>query len=567
MPEPIFLFDESTYDKLLQDMKNGRSDSPDWYKLRLMAEEITLSPGFDQLLSLDSNNIDEYPHQVDAVLTALRKMRGRALLADEVGLGKTIEAGIILKELVLRGLAQNILILVPASLTHQWKEEMLTKFNEEFRINTSSDGWTASNRVIASIDLAKRPEHAKEIVAQNYDLLIIDEAHRLRNRNSQAWAFVNSIKRKYMLLLTATPVHNDLSELYSLVTLIKPGLLKTYRSFKRNFVRPGLPLQPLNGIDLKDLLSEVMIRNRRSSVSVKFPPRTAYTYGIKLSKPEWDLYTAVTGYIRSSSPTATDLLTLSLLQREVCSSASAAKNTLEKLASSEGMPADKSVRFRELADLAGSIDQCSKVDGVCKIVEKAEDKVIVFTEFIASQKLIVDALKQRGVSVAEFNGSMTSAEKNSAIASFKKDTQVLVSTESGGEGRNLQFCNVMVNYDLPWNPMLIEQRIGRIHRLGQTREVFVFNLAAQNTVEAYILDLLANKIKMFELVVGELDLILGNMETDETFEGTLRKIWIESITDDEIKSKLANFGKQITDARDRFAGIKEAEMIISKLFE
>jgi hypothetical protein len=125
----------------------------------------------------------------------------------------------------------------------------------------------------------------------------------------------------------------------------------------------------------------------------------------------------------------------------------------------------------------------------------------------------------------------------------------------------------MVNYDLPWNPMLIEQRIGRIHRLGQTREVFVFNLAAVNTIEAYTLDLLANKIRMFELVVGELDLILGNLEDDDTFEGTLRRIWLTSATDDEAKKKLDGLGKAIDGARKRFAEIKEADVIISKIFE
>ena len=208
MSEPIFLFDDVGYVKLMDDLKNGQSDTPEWFKLRMQAEEVALSPGFDQLLSL-KNNINEYPHQIDAVLTVLRRMRGRALLADEVGLGKTIEAGIILKELAMRGLARKILILVPASLTLQWQQEMETKFNEEFIVADSADDW-AQDKVIASIDLAKRPEHAKEIVAQNYDLLIIDEAHKLRNRTSQARHFVNSVKRKYILLLTATPVHNDL---------------------------------------------------------------------------------------------------------------------------------------------------------------------------------------------------------------------------------------------------------------------------------------------------------------------------------------------------------------------
>jgi SNF2 family DNA or RNA helicase len=566
MPDPAITFDRSTYDRILEDLSRGRSDSPEWFRLRLKAEQIALSPGFEQLLSLDLNNIDEYPHQINAVLTALRRMRGRALLADEVGLGKTIEAGIILKELLIRGLVRKALILVPASLTVQWQQEMETKFGEEFTIADDTDDWT-KDRIIASVDLAKRPEHAKEIVAQSWDLLVVDEAHKLRNRQSQGWKFVNSIKRKYILLLTATPVHNDLSELYSLVTLLQPGLLKTYRAFRQRYVDANHPLRAHNWDELKALLSEVMIRNRRTSVSVKFPPRTAYTYQVKLSQEERRLYDAVSQFARGTDAAATDLFTLDLLQREVCSSAAAVKATLDRLTAPDKVDPERAWPLRDLAKLAASVPVASKVEAVGRIVEKADDKVIVFTEFTESQRLISQGLKERGVSFVEFHGGLTAAEKNRAVEAFRNDAQVLVSTESGGEGRNLQFCNVMINYDLPWNPMLIEQRIGRIHRLGQTREVFVFNLAAADTIEAYILDLLSQKIRMFELVVGELDLILGNMETTESFEGTLRDIWFGSKTDDEARRKLDEFGSRIDDARKRFAQIKEAEVVVSKLFE
>lgn len=563
MAEPILRFDEAAYARLQEDLRKGRSDTPEWFRLRMEAERVALSPGFDQLLSLDLNNIDEYPHQLSAVLTALRRMRGRALLADEVGLGKTIEAGIILKELLMRGLARRVLILVPASLTIQWQQEMETKFNEEFTVADNGDDWEG-DKIIASIDLAKRPEHAAEIVARSWDLLIVDEAHRLRNRASQSWKLVNAIKRKYILLLTATPVHNELSELYSLVTLLKPGLLKTYRAFRERYIDSGDPLKPRNWAELKGLLSEVMIRNRRASVSVKFPPRTAYTYEVRLSDEERRLYDAVSQLGWSRRHSATDLLTLGLLQREVCSSAAAVCETLGRLSEQTEQQAWP---IEELASLAASVQAASKVDAVCRIVEKARDKVIIFTEFIESQRLITEGLRARGAQVVEFKGSMTAAEKNRAVQEFQGDAQVLVSTESGGEGRNLQFCNVMINYDLPWNPMLIEQRIGRIHRLGQTREVFVFNLAAKGTIESYILDLLTNKIRMFELVVGELDLILGNMETDETFEGRLRKIWFGSSDEAEARRKLSEFGGTIDDARKRFAEIKEAEAVVSRLFQ
>ena len=185
MAEPIYLSDDDAFEKLQEKLKSGIVEPAEWFKLRNEAEAVALSPGFDTLLSLSANNIDEYQHQIDAALTALRRMRGRVILADEVGLGKTIEAGIILKELLLRGLVKRVLILVPASLTLQWQQEMVEKFNEDFVIAHDSSSWV-NNRVIASIDLAKRSEHASQIQNHDYDLLIIDEAHRLKNRQSMA---------------------------------------------------------------------------------------------------------------------------------------------------------------------------------------------------------------------------------------------------------------------------------------------------------------------------------------------------------------------------------------------
>ena len=415
------------------------------------------------------------------MLTALRRMRGRALLADEVGLGKTIEAGIILKELLMRGLVRKILILVPASLTLPVAAGDGDQVQRGVHRSPTTPTTGPGDKVIASIDLAKRPEHAKEISAQSYDLLIVDEAHRLRNRTSQAWKFVNSIKRKYMLLLTATPVHNDLSELYSLVTLLKPGLLKTYRAFRQRYVDPSDPLRPRNWAELKALLSEVMIRNRRASVSVKFPPRTAYTYQVKLSKPERELYDAVSGFItvrqalgdRPADP------------EPACSGKSAAvrrrpRRRWRSLLSRQRSSRKTRGRLPGLGE-ARRIGPDTRARSMpsARSSRRRQDKVIVFTEFVASQKLIVEGAESTGRVGRRVQWRHDCSGEEPGRGGVQKDAQVLVSTESGGEGRNLQFCNVMMNYDLPWNPMLIEQRIGRIHRLGQTREVFVFNLAAE----------------------------------------------------------------------------------------
>src|SRR4051794_20508915 len=181
--------------------------------------------------------------QVRTAKTVLRRFRGRALLCDEVGLGKTIEAGLVLSELKVRGLIRSVLILVPPSLIEQWQGEMRQKFridlvshdDPQFR-QRGADAWRVFDRVIASIHTAKREPHRSAILARKWDLVIIDEAHHLRNRNTVAWRFASELQKQYMLLLTATPVQNNLDELFNLVTLLEPGLLRTARQFQRQFV-------------------------------------------------------------------------------------------------------------------------------------------------------------------------------------------------------------------------------------------------------------------------------------------------------------------------------------------
>jgi SNF2 family DNA or RNA helicase len=238
-------------------------DEPAVYDLRLRAENLRLSTGFDNLICLDDISIDQHAYQLEAALRALRDMRGRALLADEVGLGKTIEAGIVMKELVERGLAQSVLILVPASLTAQWHEEMLQKFHTDFTVIHRPrdlelpDGETRI-RWIVSLSRAKRARYAQALLAREYDLLIVDEAHKLKNRRTKVHRFVNQIRKRYVLLLTATPVHNDLMELYGLINILRPGHLGTVRTFKHNFVARRKPGQPT-----------VQRRARRTVVSSK----------------------------------------------------------------------------------------------------------------------------------------------------------------------------------------------------------------------------------------------------------------------------------------------------------
>jgi SNF2 family DNA or RNA helicase len=540
------------------------------YRLRLEAEELNLISGFDRLIALNELNIAHYDYQINTALEALRRMRGQVLLADEVGLGKTIEAGMIAKELIERNLARTILILTPASLVGQWQDEMLVKFGEHFIAPEKADDWRAS-KIIASIDLAKRKEAAAIILSREFDLLIVDEAHRLKHRGTIGFKFVNQIKKKYVLLLTATPLHNDLTELYSLITILKPGLFGTIRSFKRKFMSKDDPRLPNNEDQLKHLLQDVMIRNRRDKVGINLPPRRAAIYHMDLSENERELYREVTNYVREEfrqdSQFEAHALSLITLQREVCSSPQATRHTLQNFLRRH-YPEKIKERLSYFIQLCDAVPVSRKSLATVEILRKFPEKTIVFVEFIDTMKQLKTELEREGLSVELFHGGLAGTQaRRHAIDSFRSTKDVLISTQAGGEGLNLQFCRQVINYDLPWNPMRVEQRIGRVHRLGQDREVFVFNLSVHDTIEARILELLANKIRMFELVIGELDMILGDIETDKSFEQKLVDIFLRSDSDEAMKKQFERFGSELQHARKHFDRVRENQDMLSDLVD
>ncbi len=555
------------------------------FALRLQAEQFRLVRGFDRLISLHDSHIIHYEHQLHTALTVLNTMRGQALLADEVGLGKTIEAAIIMKELLARGLVKRILILTPASLMNQWQDELLTKFGEEFIVAAKDEDWSR-DKVIASISRLRLPKKrqtradaplepemsgALHILRQEYDLVIIDEAHKLKHRATQRFKFVSQIRKKYMLMLSATPVHNNLTELYNLITILKPGLLGTIRSFKRHFVASADARLPKNEQHLKTLLASVMIRNRRSDVNIRFPARKSAIYHLSLSDKEQLLYDEVSAYIREEFKAQTrhefHLLSLTMLQKELCSSARAVKATLEKIATREYYPEDAKARLRGFAEFAGDITENRKVDALLDLLKTYPGKCLVFTEFLETMALIRERLDQAGISAQTFHGSMDLTQRRDAMRNFKKTARVMVSTQTGGEGFNLQFCHQLVNFDLPWNPMMVEQRIGRLHRLGQEEDVLIFSFSMHNTIEAHVLNLLSRKIRMFELVVGELDLILSEVEDHKTFEHAIQDIWLSSKDDDDMRQRFDRFGDRLVNARKAFEKVKETERLTSELFE
>lgn len=561
---------------------HGREHPPgplELYQIRLDAEKLRLSQGFDQLICLEDIAVEHYEHQLETALTALQQMRGRALLADEVGLGKTIEAGIVMKELIERGLARTILVLTPASLTEQWREELSAKFREAFTVMNRPQQWdeargAESGRWLSSLDRAKMKAYSDRILARDYDLLIVDEAHKLKNRSTQAWKFVNQIRKRYVLMLTATPVQNDLMELYSLITILSPGQLGTVRGFRRHFLEQADPRQPKNATALRRLLNDVMIRNRRSSVDVTFPRRRAAIYHLSLAEAEWQLYAAVTDYIRRRfrDPESDKHLRLTLitLQKELCSSPQAVAHTLAKMADDRAYSDPVRGELNSFLALARSIPVGRKLHAVQEILAKFPGKFLIFTEYRRTLETIVEQLDGWGIRAAAFHGGLNISQKEAAVERFRTDeadggVRVLVSTESGAEGRNLQFCHQLINYDLPWNPMRVEQRIGRLHRLGQEQDVTIFNLSCHETIEAYIVDLLARKIRMFELVIGELDLILGGLDGADSFEDLLRQAWAEADSEDDLHQRIEAVGDLLVRARQKYEQVRESNAILDGL--
>ncbi len=273
--------------------------------MHLELARLGLLRGFDQLLCLEGlTGVEHLPHQIETVRKVLRHFRGRVLLADEVGLGKTIEACLLLREYLLRGLARRVLILVPTPLVSQWQEELLSKFHLEFSVPPRTrqadraEYWAGTDRVLASIAFAKSQRRAEAVAAAPWDLVIVDEAHHCKNRGTRNWQLVNSLTRRHLFLLTATPVQNNLLELYNLLTLLEPGHLKTESDFKRHYVRRGNPRDPRNRERLRGLLGEVMVRNTRSLVQIDLPPRYAQTMMAQPHGEEETLYRRLNEYLR-----------------------------------------------------------------------------------------------------------------------------------------------------------------------------------------------------------------------------------------------------------------------------
>ncbi len=540
-------------------------DRPEWQNICIEAHKKSLNDQIVELQAiekLERGRIQVLPHQIDAVMTAINKMGTRAILADEVGLGKTIEAGIIIKEYLSRRLAQRILILCPAPLTTQWRGEMREKFGESFIVADAAnrdlsgfEDWDRHPLLIVSIDTAKKASNAEKILAQPWDMVVIDEAHRLKNDRTVGYHFAKRLKSRFMLMLTATPIQNSLFELYNLVSLLQEGLLGTPEYFKSRFVvdKQGRILQDSEGLSEK--LRRVMIRHRRADVGIAFVDRHVESLLLEGTPAEIRLHDEVIRFVRRCYK-GNEALTFIRLSRMLASSPQALRSSIEHSLEHCTDP-EVSEGLSNLLELTRSVEENSKFNALRSILQKVDSKLIVFTGFYETQNFLAVKLGAMGYKVVLFSGRMNQRDKDAAVEEFRGEGQILLATDAGSEGVNLQFCHAMVNYDLPWNPMRVEQRIGRIHRLGQKKDVLVFNLAIRDTIEDYILKILETKILLFANAVGETDLILSNLRGPESIEKAILEIIALSQSREDLKGGFTLLGDRLEMARQAAEQIKE----------
>ena len=529
-----------------------------WWGLRERFAHLGLAQGFDELLCLPHlRGIETFWYQVETVRKVLKQFRGRVLLADEVGLGKTIEAGMVLKEYVLRGMVDSVLVLTPPSLVGQWREELEAKFDipcattHDALLRSDPERFWAQKCLIASLALARRSEHAAHITARSFDLVIVDEAHHLRDRNSRSYQLVDALSKRFLLLLSATPVQNDLTELYNVLTLLKPGIFKTLREFRAAHVTPGKPHVPANPERLRELMRGAMVRNTRAVVALKLPRRHAATIRVDGSEGERTAYQELAEAARRLAREGVNRFVLQHLLGAAGSSPAAAAAANRRFVNRH---ADAS--WHALAQRWAQVGTGGKEAALIDLLRRNPDeKKLVFVHYRETLQHLADRLTQEGLAFARFEGALSGPAKDAAIAEFRERAPVLLCTESGGEGRNIQFCNTLINFDVPWNPMAIEQRIGRIDRIGQRREVYVFNLVARGTLEEQILALLDEKISMFELVIGEVGAILGGLDEDRDFADLMLDAWLRT-TEESRAEALDALGRRLQGAREQHESAK-----------
>jgi superfamily II DNA or RNA helicase len=567
----------------LQTKTLRRAPNPSAYKLYRAAQEWDL---VDPILIRDRedlksepkwhDHIKPYYHQISNLVTFCRRLPV-TLLADDVGLGKTISAGLIASELMARHRVSKILVVCPKLLMPQWKEELETKFaipgveavgNDLLKAKVLDGG----GAIITTYQSARM--YLEALSQAGFEMLILDEAHKLRNLYGTnqppqvAERFRDALANrmfKYVLMLTATPLQNRLWDVYSLVDLLSVarGHQNPFGSegmFARSFISDDRTQARHLAANMRDSFRSIvygyMSRIRRADANLHFPERVVQLHKVDPAPDELELINVIASAIRSLNR----LSQISILQA-VISSPQALLAQLKKMAANGTVPQSLAMRVEEIV---GRISITAKLRGLAALVDKlrAEQperwRLVVFTTRRETQTPIESLLQTRGITCGLINGD--SGERNQrTIAKFKKDLpeiHVIVSTEAGSEGVNLQAANVLVNFDLPWNPMIVEQRIGRIQRLASEHaSVCICNIILRGTFEEYIVGRLMEKLQLASHAIGDIEALLeaaGMNEQNEDglpFEEMIRQLVIASLAGRDVDEATTLAEKSIAQAK------------------
>jgi superfamily II DNA or RNA helicase len=598
------------------------------FRLGLQAYSLEIAYEFDPYFGLSISRVDPLPHQLEAVYDYMLKLgRVRFLLADDAGAGKTIMAGLLIRELELRGLAERILIVCPANLTFQWQRELKEKFGATFQVIKGHDireqfginQWLEQHRIITSLDLAKREDILPGLRQVRWDLVIVDEAHRM----SAADESHKSLRYKlgellrdttdHLLLLTATPHKGDPQNFSLFLQLLDADAYADVKSIREAMNRRRAPFYLRR---TKEAMIYFPERQPDGTWAAKpiFTQRIPHTVTFQIDGDEFALYQEVTQFIKresrraaeeSNDPRARAIgFLMSLYQRRLASSAYAVRCSLEKRArrleealkrahelAREAPPdlpdvdeleeMDEAERerveqmieavtlaknneqvrreveeLRQLAQKAQAVEASGKEAKLAKLnallrergfFDNPDQRLLIFTEFKDTLDYLVAQLKAWGFRVGFIHGGMKIGSRNEpgtrlyVEQQFREGAiQVLVATEAAGEGINLQVCNILFNYDIPWNPNRLEQRMGRIHRYGQRKDCLIFNFVAANTIEGRVLEQLLEKLQKIRDALDDDAVfnVVGEVLTPAHIERVLRDYYAGRLGDADLEERL-----------------------------
>lgn len=597
------------------------------FKLGVEALRLGIAYEYDPYFSLSIARVDPLPHQLEAVYDYfLRLPRIRFLLADDPGAGKTIMAGLLIKELKVRGLVKRILIVTPANLSFQWQRELKDKFQEKFevvrsdvlRANYGSNPWQEKNQVVTSISWVSRIEDAKEsLLRSHWDLIIVDEAHKMSAYSSDKKTLAYDLGEKlsemtdHYLLMTATPHKGDPENFRLFLQLLDRDVYGDVASIDEAIRKHEAPFYLRR-------VKEALVHfpdGETGEVRTLFTKRKVETIGFAIDDEEWELYDALTRYVEDQSiKAAADNsargravgFTMAMLQRRFASSIRAARRSLERMRDKRQRILSNPAAYRQqqidarvpddfdelpeeeqqeimaaLEDAVISIDplalkeeiaQLDKLVAQALLLERREVesklrklrdvltqqgifedpkmKLLIFTEHKDTLDYLVEKMRDEWrLSVTQIHGGMKIGDRDTpgtriyAEREFRESCQIMVATEAAGEGINLQFCWFMINYDIPWNPVRLEQRMGRIHRYLQEKDCLILNFVATNTREGRVLHKLFERLQNIESDLdpqqtGKIFNVLGDVFASNQIERMLREMYTGNLSEDVIKSRI-----------------------------